>query len=1495
MVLLTRGEYRTLDNQFGLILYNTKTESELILVKDGNVWSSYKTCETGNFSFGNKQAKEVWQIINVGIKSCTAKNGVAAPFVKGTVSRHTFQKNKLEYVLERYNGEIAGAEIIGEGTYIYLEYYEDESIRPLNIPYIKLTEAVTNEFSGGITFEESIPVRTLQEISLEKDLSWLKNKKYYIVNDTKIAEQIFTYLENYKGPISYDTETTGLRINMFGKVNSKWQKQLEEYNAKCENPDDRIRVDKLVGFIFSIEPNVAYYFPVANRKFKNLYEDVNDEVRKATIQRIKEAKRKADPDCKTDMGRLLRDTPDEQLTPDVIAMERIRPILEKCHIVAHNGTFEWKVGWMYEIDTNLCDDTMIMHQLMYKFRSTTSNRGEPSNLKYLEKREFGIDSLELSDFFLGYEEDDSGKVRNKKGKKKKGIRIDFSYMDYEGARAYAPADGDWTLQLFFKYKRDLIENHNDLLTLYGVEIIVACAVGYMEFYGHRLDEQKIEEVKNKTIEKMREIEKKIAELAGLGPEVDVNKVLSSPAQVAKLFFETMQIPFSGDKPSVAKKVIKPLLQMKNEDGSNKYPVVHLYSDWKKLDTLLTKFFDNLQYYMYPGGFIFSSYGQISTATGRMSCSKPNAQQYPKDVTGIVIPRDGYIMIGSDYSQIEYRTLVALAGEMGLLEQFKDPDMDYHTMMASLMYGVPYASVTPKMRSDAKSFNFGIPYGMGFKSLAILLTGMCGPAQIEEAKVKYELYFKDQPNVRKFFDDVKEMALVNKYTKTAWNRKRYYSFTGKDGNVSHARKASALRKAGNAVIQGCLGGDTRIQTKEFGMVKIKDVVGKHLLVWDGEGWSHGDITYSGKKQKCIVTFSNGQQIICSPTHKFLVVSHRGNKRFVECKDLSTKQNSTNPHRVIINQKYVTSDFKYSSTDAYKYYSYSNNSHNVLLEDIKDSFERGVVLGRLASDGSIQNRDIGGSYILNCVAESEENILPELERYMAPLGVKYSYAVRTDRNEDTHRLFVYSKSLVFEVESLDIKHRIHDKIFMDTEMLRGFLRGLFDGDGGISGKTITLVIGKKNGSIELCHDIQKALLFFGIRSRCREHANRYVVAIKTNDNQKFLDTIGFINENKQKAGYELKCIRDEHVFGPSLVVESVEITDEYIDMYDVCNTAGGYYVADGIITHNTAADIFKIAVARCFTYIRRNGLIGLLHITNMVHDELLFEASCEKLNIQRVIRDIAEQMQFQVEGFPPLYIGAGVGLSWKSAKGKEAEIHPHLCEQLSREADNMSLFVEQPIDPKEVLNYFNNRVFEFRKNKIIAYLMNPENYGKDLHPVIGNLLNLQFTFGLESELGGDELTRAALAKFIEVYGLGVDPNNFKATVTNTATIEEEEEEGYEDEDEEELEESEYAEYDFNLIDEGDTLYGVSLHDIISTFGFIVSQERRICGIDIRALSFKKKEELIDYIAKHKCEPTEAGAMQLIFLKENNVLFETGVWVKDISGPVLAKKLKLSAAKS
>ena len=68
------------------------------------------------------------------------------------------------------------------------------------------------------------------------------------------------------------------------------------------------------------------------------------------------------------------------------------------------------------------------------------------------------------------------------------------------------------------------------------------------------------------------------------------------------------------------------------------------------------------------------------------------------------------MADADYSQIEYRVLTALAGNEWLAELFSDPDSDYHQLQASLMFGVDYAAVTGDMRKQAKSFNFGIPYG-----------------------------------------------------------------------------------------------------------------------------------------------------------------------------------------------------------------------------------------------------------------------------------------------------------------------------------------------------------------------------------------------------------------------------------------------------------------------------------------------------------------------------------------------------------------------------------------------------------------------------------------------------------------------------------------------------------------------------------------------------------------------------------------------------------------
>lgn len=672
----------------------------------------------------------------------------------------------------------------------------------------------------------------------------------------------------------------------------------------------------------------------------------------------------------------------------------------------------------------------------------------------------------------------------------------------------------------------------------------------------------------------------------------------------------------------------------------------------------------------------------------------NAQQYPKDITKIVSPRPGYVMIDADYSQIEYRVLTALANNVGLAELFKNPDSDYHTLMASLMFEVPYAQVTKQMRSQAKSFNFGIPYGMGPGSLAILLTGRNTKQTRDEAIEKTEQYFKNQPNTRKFFDNVKEMAQVNRYTKTQFNRYRYYSFTDKDGNVNNAKKAAALRQAGNAVIQGCLDGNTRIQTKEFGIMKIKDLVGYSGEVWDGYKWSHGDVLYSGEKRKCIIRFKNGQKFICSPIHKFLPCG--------------------------------------------------------LSADVEDNY-------------------------IEC-----QNLKP---------------------------------GTIVEI----------------------------------------------NWNSDLCVDIPDEV------------------------EKKFEDFCSSIN-----ADYDETCI-DSPLFFLDMEVESVEITDEYIDMYDVCNTDGGYYVADGIITHNTAADIFKISVARNFSYIRRNRLFGDFLIINMVHDEQLMEINVNKLNIQRIARDVMYNMQYDLDGYPPLFIGAGVGLNWAFAKGGDAEMHPNLLKQLADEADNMPIRkeVETETDVNDVLAYFQARIKKFSREKIAAYLMDPANQGTDMHPAIVALLNDKFNVGTK-DMSPDELTRFNLEHFIDENQLPVSISLFLSGNAEAAEKDVEEDEEYDEDDEDELTEEEY-EKQFTLIDESDKLFGASVQDLIATFGVCLLKQQKICGVDTRNIYYKVKDSVVDYLTAHVCDWEDPDGLEISFLTDANVLNRTGIKVKNVKATEIEKRLK------
>lgn len=135
--------------------------------------------------------------------------------------------------------------------------------------------------------------------------------------------------------------------------------------------------------------------------------------------------------------------------------------------------------------------------------------------------------------------------------------------------------------------------------------------------------------------------------------------------------------------------------------------------------------------------IYSSFLQTGTATGRLSSKDPNLQnipahgQYAKDYKSCFIAKEGFSFISLDYSQIELRMLAHFSEDEKLLNAFKN-DEDIHARTAIMIFG----ESNYETRSIAKSINFGLIYGMGYKTLSKNLK-----IEANLAKTYIEKYFE----------------------------------------------------------------------------------------------------------------------------------------------------------------------------------------------------------------------------------------------------------------------------------------------------------------------------------------------------------------------------------------------------------------------------------------------------------------------------------------------------------------------------------------------------------------------------------------------------------------------------------------------------------------------------------------------------------------------------------------------------------------------------------
>ena len=128
----------------------------------------------------------------------------------------------------------------------------------------------------------------------------------------------------------------------------------------------------------------------------------------------------------------------------------------------------------------------------------------------------------------------------------------------------------------------------------------------------------------------------------------------------------------------------------------------------------------------------------------------------------------------------------------MLQAFND-GVDIHLSTAGKVYKVPISEVDRTMRSNAKSVNFGIIYGIS----AFGLSQNIGVSRTQ-AKQIIDEYFQEFPKVKEYMEFSIEKAREHEFVETILGRRRYL----KDINSRNGMlRAMAERNAINAPIQG----------------------------------------------------------------------------------------------------------------------------------------------------------------------------------------------------------------------------------------------------------------------------------------------------------------------------------------------------------------------------------------------------------------------------------------------------------------------------------------------------------------------------------------------------------------------------------------------------------------------------------------------------------------------------------------------------------------------
>ena len=295
-----------------------------------------------------------------------------------------------------------------------------------------------------------------------------------------------------------------------------------------------------------------------------------------------------------------------------------------------------------------------------------------------------------------------------------------------------------------------------------IELPLAGVLADMESEGVAIDVPYLKDMQDELGAQLTALETEVAEVAGQKFN------LNAPQQLAKVLFEDLRLPV-GRRTKTGYSTDADTLESLRE----KHPIVGLILEHRQLSKLKSTYVDALPQLVDPlSGRVHTSFGQASTATGRLSSSNPNLMNIPiRTELGQRIrrafksSRPGHVMISADYSQIELRIAAHLSGDPKMLAAFA-AGQDIHTATAAAVFKVPIESVDPNQRRLAKVANFGSIYGQGEYGLSQQL-GISG----DVARDFLAQYWSTYAKLREYLDSVRIKAREEGFVVSATGRRR----------------------------------------------------------------------------------------------------------------------------------------------------------------------------------------------------------------------------------------------------------------------------------------------------------------------------------------------------------------------------------------------------------------------------------------------------------------------------------------------------------------------------------------------------------------------------------------------------------------------------------------------------------------------------------------------------------------------------------------------------